>query len=382
MYTTSTRHMKRVTEKCDAQSLVADSNFFFQYILHDVRTEQDIIFGKSAARPFPYKINNFFICVDTILRLIVHAKKFMRMMSIKYGVEEFYFVESMPFQIPKRKKTYGSYELAKYGFGDKILYNQAGNKLIKLSEFMTDEEVRAYIPYERFIAHRYPYIFYRTLNSRRVCYTYDRKEKTIRKNMFFYLMQVIQSVPFDGEWKYIYEFFLHELGNMPDVSIKKERSAMFEGYGAAELAADISSEEYRCILVAHNIILKTCIYVYGTASKKLYYTPCYKERITNLSDLIDYPFDSDRKYSLSELFDVCLEITENLMLSTDMGNVYNIFNDPEDLYVKNRLSKGYEDFGRTFTNIPLDKGMCIEIMLEFIPKFNDAFDTKIKVGIE
>ena len=87
--------------------------------------------------------------------------------------------------------------------------------------------------------------------------------------MFFYLMQIIQSVPFDGEWKYIYEFFLHELDKMDDVSIKKEGSAMFEGYGPAELAADIASAATPCILISQNIIRKSCKYMFFFAISKI-----------------------------------------------------------------------------------------------------------------
>ena len=104
-----------------------------------------------------------------------------------------------------------------------------------------------------------------------------------------------------------------------------------------------------------------------------------RHNLLNSPDLNLYQYKMGTHFTTMELFDFCQNEMENKMLSIDMYNSYNIFNSPKVLYEKNKKPKAYESFELSYNDIPLDKDMCIEILKDFIPKYNELYDLKIHI---
>ena len=368
-----------VTENKELKYAVIDISYYINLIIKDTYKEQQKIFGKSIReneqQNMMLYLNNFFVCLDTALRFLSHTIHLMKKLKEDYNTKKFYFVVPQELILPRWYRVFGPKEFHNFKLNKEDAYKETAIYLENLAPYLTDEEVEEYIPFERFIAKSYPTVFYRTLHSREVVYEYSREEKQHRKDLFYCMIQLLQSQPTENEWKYIIEFYLHALRKIKGVRVLQEDSAFLNNYGAAELAVHLGQS----IIVSDHVVCNTNVYAYHPIKHMLVSTKKRRHNLLNSPDLNLYQYKMGTHFTTMELFDFCQNEMENKMLSIDMYNSYNIFNSPKVLYEKNKKPKAYESFELSYNDIPLDKDMCIEILKDFIPKYNELYDLKIRI---
>lgn len=365
-------------------NVIVNFNLLYKDMVKQSINEQENIFGRSfTSLRTNYKIiymNNYFICVDLLLRLISNVANFIDKCKRKWKCKWIFFIEHCEEYTPPWRKIYMS-KSAKYPANENFAYNITGKYMSALMPMLTDEEIEIYAPFERFLSKRYPYIFKNTIHSRNVIYDYDRRYKRLCKNRFFHHMQVLQTVPTENEWKMIYNFLIYTISKWRGVNVLKEKGALIDGYGESELAAFFSTRLHKSSLVmSRKMIRCKDVYIYNARNKNIYCTVksrCDSDSFENIPFMCIHNY-SKNKYSLDKLFDVCASEMENSLLSIDVYNAYNIFISPKKLYIKKQRPKEYEDFPISYTNIPLDKSMALEILIPFINKYNALFNTRIK----
>lgn len=372
-----------IIQNPNIKHVVIDIGYMFNKMVRSVINEQVDIFGKDFSKGMHTRfkvifLNNYFICVDTLFRMIAHCHKFINTLKERFNVNKFYFVNSTKPDIPPWRYVYCEGLSGLYPLNELYAYREAARRLYHLAKCMTEDEVEEYVPYERFIANKYPSVFYRTLHTRIVDYTYSREEKKKYKVSFFGIMQVIQSQITSHEWEYIFKYVLRTVNRWKGVRVLSEVSTLVEHYGAAEYAVSLGN----AIIFSKYIIRTRGIFEYNTTNKEAYETTVAKKappRFANKPEIKQMRFGKKEQYTLSYMFDLCSREMENKMLSTDIYNIYNIFIKPEILYIKNKRPKKYEDFGDNFTDIPLDKQMCIDVLKDFVEKYNQLFQTDIEI---
>lgn len=368
-----------VTENKELKYAVIDVSYYINLIIKNVYSEQQKIFGRSIREETQQNkmiyLNNFFVCLDTTFRFLSHTRHLMNKLKEDYNTKKFYFVIPQQLTLPRWYRVFGPKGFHDFQLSKEDAYRETARYLEQLAPYLTDEEIEEYIPFEKFIAKEYPTIFYRTLHSRNVIYEYSRETRNSKKNLFYCMMQILQSQPTENEWKYIIDFYLHSLRKIKGVRVLQENSAFIDNYGAAELAVHLGQS----IIISDHVVCNTNVYAYHPIKHMLVSTKKRKHNLLNAPDLNLYQYKMGTHFTLSEMFDFCQNEMEDKMLSIDMYNSYNIFNNPKVLYEKNKKPKAYESFEFSYTDIPLDKGMCVEILKDFVPKYNELYDLKIRI---
>lgn len=372
---------------CDPKhvdNIIIDYSFLIHTILYPTYRQQSNIYGKDMTGKFDvgkvFFINNYFVCVDTCLRMISIITKLMNYLRDKFTVNQFYFIHK-PLKVPTWRSVYIDKDTEKI-LSCKELCEECKNRLSALSKYLTEEEIEEYQPYERLISKRCSMKGYTPLASRiEIAYTFNHRDKTIAKNRFFHCIQILQSQVSKNEWLFIYDFVLEQIQQFKNVIVLTNGKALTEGYEAAELALMLAIERNKSsMLISERSISHKFIYIMDIKHDEYYATT---HRSVNTKRHNVPLFDRKRKPSvnktLDQLFDLCVSVFGDKLLATDIYNIHNIFIKPNISYIKNKRSSKYEDFGRTYTNIPLDKEMCLDILYPFIAEYNKLFETNVVV---
>ena len=365
-------------------NMVIEYPFLIKNIIHVVWQQQENIYGIDMTHSMGinkvFLVNNYFICVDTILRMLSIINKLMKYLTEKFDVERFYFVHKPMKKTPSWRLIYIDKGKPKM-LSCNELCEECKIRLMELAKYLTEEEVEEYELFEELILKHILRADYIPLSNRtKILYSYDRKNKLIAKNRFFHCLQILQSEVSKNEWLFIYNFVLDQIQQWKDVIVLTNGKSLTEGYEAAELALLLAMQRNETsMLISDKYVRYHMVYVMDI-NTDTYYMTTYrhtKNRAYNVP-----LFDNKRKRkpkTLYELFDLCSAEFKDKLIATDVYNMNNIFNSPTTLYIKNKRPKEYEYFGRTYTNMPLDKEMCLDIMTTFINKYNKLFSTNIIV---
>lgn len=359
------------------ENLITMYNELFTHFVPIARKQQETIFGKSFVRWRSDKriiyTNNFYVCLDMSLRMTYLIYSFIMNVVKKYKIKRVFVIHT-PIQTPRWRPVMAAAEL-KYPLSERWAYIESARRLESLEPYLTHEEEETYIPFEKFIAKSYPWVFNSTLSTRYIDFTYNREKKIIAKNKFFHMIQILQTAITKGEWEYIYYFVLYNISRVKGIRILQEEGGISHQSSAAELAAFFNSQcDKKSLIVSQYVLPSIGIYKYDLKNDVVKETSRRKLTVLNVPYLNIYKC---RKCSVNELFDVCEDEMCNGMLAIDIYNTFNIFNNPIVLYKKVIRPKTYEEFEISYTNILLDKNMVIDVVREFLPKYNSTFGLNV-----
>lgn len=361
----------------------------------------------------PVYLNNYFKCVDMVLRCIYSFKQYIQ------GI---------------RKLTNCDISIIAKSLNDSLSYIKSNQHVTRLNSFHV-YYIRKDLPHDNINAHltasyksfgkrpritSYTQLYYEILavmrellpmltiterqnylwvnkyiaSSQAVKYVYDARYKDSLKLYLHHLLQLYQTNITVLEWNYIIELILYELSQMDEsirVYINSSSEQLQPQHYAISLTQTLPEERekykkldmpyyeqaYNVLLCSNKFIRNEFVYLYDMTGNV---TKTYaKKSPPNIYKQVSLTLYSPPPIppNLFDLFKLAQGQLKQVLI-LDIYNLFNIFTDPISLYKNNTKPSTYDaNLPVTITSIPLTVDNCNEVIPPFLYKYNKLTHSNI-----